>query len=400
MDTADTIDVERVRADTPSLERFVHLNHAGASPSPRPVLDAVVEHLRLEAEVGGYEAAAQVGGIERTRAAVARLLACDEGSVALTASATQAWETAFWALPWSAGDVVLTSRAEYVSNALTLLRARDLFGVEVRVLPDDPHGQVDLDALERALAAGGITLVSATHVPTQGGLVNPVEDVGVRCRAAGVPFLLDACQSAGQLPTRVDDLGCDFLAATGRKFLRGPRGTGFLYVRPELLERMSPTFLDAGSATWLGADDWAPAPGALRFELWERGVAATIGLGVAVEYALELGLDAIAARVGRLAELLRDRLDAVPGVTVQDQGVRRCGIVTFTVDGRRAEDVRDALADRGVHVWVSEAGQARFDLDRRGITSMVRASVHYMTTEDEIDRTVELVAAAAAGCEA
>ena len=390
------IDVARVRADTPSLDHHVHLNHAGSSPNPAPVVDAVVEHLRLEAEVGGYEAAAaNAGRLDAVRDSIARLLGCAAGEVALTTSATQAWETAFWSLPWAAGDVVVTSRAEYVSNALALLMARDRVGIELRVLPDDPHGQLDLDALERTLAGGPVSLVAVTHVPTQGGLVNPVEAVGARCRAAGVPFLLDACQSVGQLPTDVEELGCDLLAATGRKFLRAPRGTGFLYVRPTMLDRMSPPFTDAGSADWLSADTYEVRPGARRFELFERNVAATLGLGVAVDYALDLGLDAIAERVGWLAEGFRDRLEAVPGGVVRDLGEVRCGIVTFTVDGRAPQEVRDELFHQDVHVWVTEAGQARFDLDRRGITSMVRASLHYVTTEDELDRTVELVARAA-----
>jgi cysteine desulfurase / selenocysteine lyase len=390
---AAPIDVDRVRAETPSTARRVHLNHAGASPSPAPVLDTVLDHLRREAEIGGYEAAVErAGDLRDVHGSIGRLLGCAPDQVALAGSATEAWESAFWALPWRAGDVVLTCRAEYVSNALTLLRARERFGIEIRVVPDDRHGQLDVDALERELEDRRVALVSVTHVPTHGGLVNPAAAIGERCRAAGVPFLLDACQSVGQLPTSVDELHCDLLSATGRKFLRAPRGTGFLYVRPTVMERLDPVFTDAATATWTAAESYELQPGAQRFELFERNTAAALGLGAAIEYALELGLDAIAQRVGTLAEGLRDRLDGIPGATVRDLGRRRCGIVTFTVDGATPDDVRAELRRHDVHVWVSDAAQARLDLDDRSITSMVRASVHYLTTEDELDRAVGIVA--------
>ena len=397
MTGAGSIDVDRVRADTPGLARRIHLNHAGASPSPRPVLDATIDHLRREAEIGGYEAAAeQADAVAATYTSVARLLGCHPSEVALTTSATTAWEQAFWSLRWNPGDVVLTSHAEYVSNALSLLLARDRAGVEVRLVPDDPSGQLDADALGPMLEDPAVALVAVTHVPTQGGLVNPAAAIGARCRAAGVPFLLDACQSVGQLPTRVDELGCDLLSATGRKYLRAPRGTGFLYVRTSMLDRMSPARADAGSADWTSAATYRFVDGAKRFETWERSIAGVLGLGAAVDYALDLTLDAIAARIGPLADGFRDRLGAVPGVTVQDRGRQRCGIVTFTVDGHDPDEVRDALAGEAVNVWVTHAGQARFDLDDRGITTMVRASLHYTTTDDELDRVTDLVAAVAA----
>ena len=391
------IDVDRVRADTPGLTRRIHLNHAGASPSPQRVLDTVIDHLRLEAEIGGYEAAAaRADAVDGTYRSVARLLGCDRAEIALATSATAGWEQAFWSLPWSSGDVVLTSHAEYVSNALSLLLARDRLGIEIRVVPDDEFGQFDVHVLERMLEDPAVALVAVTHVPTQGGLVNPAAAIGVRCRAAGVPFLLDACQSVGQLPTRVDDLGCDLLSATGRKYLRAPRGTGFLYVRAAMLDAMSPVFADAGSATWTGPTTYEFAAGATRFESWERSVAGVLGLGAAVDYALDLGLEAIGARIGPLAERLRGGLDAVPGVTVRDRGRQRCGIVTFTVDGHDPEDVRTELAGQDVSVWVTSAAQARFDLDERGIETMVRASLHYTTTDDELDRVTGLVGAIAA----
>lgn len=388
------IDLDRVRADTPATAELTFLNHAGASPSPAPVLDAVIRHLRDEALIGGYEAeASRRDDIDRARQSVASLLSCDPRDVAFATSATDAWERAFWAFPWRSGDVVLTCRSEYVTNVLNLLAARDRYGIQVRTIGDGSTGAIDLDDLRTQLTDPAVRLVAMSHVPTQGGLVNPAAEVGAACRAAGVPFLLDACQSAGQIPLDVDELCCDMLTATGRKYLRGPRGTGFLYIDASLAQRLRPA--TSGGAVWSEPETYLLPDRAARFESFERSIAGVLGLGAAVDYALELGLDAIEDRVTTLAEHLRQGLSGIDGVAVRDLGSRRCGIVTFTVDGVDPIDVRDALHDQRVQLWSTGAAFARIDLPSRGIESMVRASVHYLNTDEELDRTVGLVDAIA-----
>jgi len=388
------IDLDRVRADTPATAELTFLNHAGASPSPAPVLDAVIRHLRDEALIGGYEAeASRRDDIDRARQSVASLLSCDPRDVAFATSATDAWERAFWAFPWRSGDVVLTCRSEYVTNVLNLLAARDRYGIQVRTIGDGSTGAIDLDDLRTQLTDPAVRLVAMSHVPTQGGLVNPAAEVGAACRAAGVPFLLDACQSAGQIPLDVDELCCDMLTATGRKYLRGPRGTGFLYIDASLAQRLRPA--TSGGAVWSEPESYLLPDRAARFESFERSIAGVLGLGAAVDYALELGLDAIEDRVTTLAEHLRQGLSGIDGVAVRDLGSRRCGIVTFTVDGVDPIDVRDALHDQRVQLWSTGAAFARIDLPSRGIESMVRASVHYLNTDEELDRTVGLVDAIA-----
>jgi cysteine desulfurase / selenocysteine lyase len=399
-----SIDVERARADTPACERVTHLNHAGASLTPRQVLDAQVEWLRAEAETGGYELADQrADDRQRTYDEVAALLGAGNDEIALVENATFAWHQAFWSLPLRPGDRILTCTVEYASSYVSYLQAQRRRGVAVEVIPDDEHGQVSIDALARLLddgdAGGGdsgrgpVGLVAVTHVPTNGGVVNPVEDVGRLCRAAGVPFLLDACQSVGQLPVDVEAVGCDFLAATGRKFLRAPRGIGFLYARRSLFETMDPAFLDLLGAEWVAPDRYELRPDARRFENWESNQAAIAGLREAVAYARSWGLDAIADRVGHLAEALRARLADVPGVAVHDLGTRRSGIVTFTKDGHPAGEIKEALAGQGINVSVSEPSSTRLDADRRRLPPLVRASVHYITTEAELDRVTAGVAA-------
>ena len=373
----------------------MHLNNAGAALPPRCVTEAVVAHLEREARIGGYEAAAAAAAAtEHTYDAVARLLGCAPGEIALIENATRAWDLAFYSLVFSPGDRILTSRAEYASNVIAFLQVARHTGAVVEVIDDDEAGQLDVTDLGRRLASGPgpVRLVAITHVPTQGGLVNPAAEIGRLTRAAGV-YLLDACQSAGQLRLDVSELGCDMLSVTGRKYLRAPRGTGFLYVSERLAETLEPPFLDLWSATWTGPDSYEICPGARRFETWEGDVAAKIGLGVAIDYALDIGLADIEERVGQLAARLREQLAALPGVVVRDRGSRLCGIVTFTVAGNGAAAVQQSLAASGINVSVSAAASAQFDLPARGLAEVVRASVHYYNTDAELDQLCQALRA-------
>lgn len=384
-------DVERARRDTPGVATVAHLNNAGAALPPSVVTEAVIAHLRLEAQLGGYEAAdAARDRVEAAYTAIARLIGCQPDELAVVENATRAWDMAFYSLPFKPGDRILTARAEYASNVIAFLQVARRTGAVVEVVDDDEHGQFSVADLKNRLDRdpGTARLIAMTHVPTQGGLVNPAEEVGAVARAAGVPFLLDACQSVGQLPVDVQRIGCDMLSVTGRKFLRAPRGTGFLYVRRELLEDLEPPFLDLHAATWTGPGTYEIRGDARRFENWETNYAGKIGLGTAVEYALSWGLEAIEARVTALAESLRERLRVIDGITVHDQGLRRCGIVTFTVDGVPAQEVQSRLAAQGVNTSVSLAEYARFDLPHRGLPDLARASVHYYNTDAELDRLI------------
>ena len=388
-----SIDVARARAETPGTFHVVHLNNAGSALPPQPVTEAVYAHLALEEEIGGYEAAARnAEGVERTYAAVSRLLGCGTDEVALVESATVAWALAFQTLEFQPGDRILTGTAEYASNVIAFLQATRRSGAVVEVVPDDADGQTDVTALD-AMIDERVKLIALTHIPTNGGLVNPAASVGGIARMHGVPYLLDACQAAGQMPLDVNELGCDFLTATGRKFLRGPRGTGFLYVRRDRLEGLEPRVLDLHGATLVTADRYEPRPDARRFEYWESNVAARIGLGVAVDYALDWGLDAIRERVWSLGGWLRTLLDAIPGVTLRDRGAERCGIVTFTVEGVDPDAVKAAVGAKGFNVSVSRASSTRFDMDGRGLASVARASPHYYNTEAELELFAEAVAA-------
>ncbi|MEO3753712.1 aminotransferase class V-fold PLP-dependent enzyme [Streptomyces sp. B6B3] len=387
------MDIEALRRGTPGVAHRVHLNNAGAGLLSRETLRTMTGYLELESEIGGYEAAEREGDrVDRVYVDLAELVGGRPAEIALFDNSTHAWQAAFHSLTFRPGDRILTGRAEYGSNVLTFLQAARRTGAEIVVVPDDASGQLDTTALA-GLIDDRTRLIGVTHVPTGGGLINPAAEVGRIARAAGVPFLLDATQSVGQFPVDVRRIGCDLLTATGRKFLRGPRGTGFLWVRPELLERLDPFVTEIASATWDGHRGFTWQDGARRFETWERNYAAVLGLGSAVRQALDLGLTAIGERALSLGAALRTRLAELPGVTVHDRGEHRCAIVTATVDGVPADRVAAALARHGINVSTTNPEHTQFDAEARGAHPMVRLSPHYYNTEPELDRAAETIAA-------
>ncbi|MFC7448745.1 aminotransferase class V-fold PLP-dependent enzyme [Rhodococcus daqingensis] len=387
------LDQQRLRRDTPGCLDKVFLDSAGSSLPPEPVLDAVTAHLRREAEIGGYLAAQErAADLADVKSALGELLGAQPGDLALVESATRAWTDFFYAVPLTAGDRILVTEVEYASNAIAALQRARTTGAVVEVIPSTPTGEIDLDALARMLDER-VRLVSLVHAPTNGGLVNPVREVVDLAHGVGALVLLDACQSVGQIPVDVAELGVDALSATGRKWLRAPRGTGFLYVRPELARTLEPAALDLHGAQWTDTDGYRMADDASRFEFWECGVAGRLGLGAAVRYLLELGIDEVAPAVAERAEFARAGLAAIPGATVRDLGRSRSGIVSFTVDGVAAAAVREALAAKDITVTVSGRGSTLVDMSNRDLDAVVRASPHYFNSFEDLERLVDAVAA-------
>lgn len=386
-----SLDVARARAETPGCRTVIHLNNAGAALMPLPVIKSVQDHLWLEATSGGYEAAAAAAGqIEHAYAAIARLIGGAPDEVALVENATRAWDMAFYALALRPGDVIVTGRAEYASNYLAFLQRARQDGIEIRVAPDDGSGRTDPDGVA-ALVDDRVRLIAITHVPTNGGLVNPAAEIGAVAARHGLPYLLDACQSVGQMPIDVDAIGCTMLSATGRKFLRAPRGTGFLWVHRDWIGRLHPPFIDLRSAEWTGPDTYVLRPDARRFENWESFVAGRIALGTAVDYAQDWGLDAISHRARSLADRLRNGLAALPGVTLHDKGSEKAAIVSFSLEGHDPSAVQKFCGERRINLSVSDIGSTRLDLAERGLHMINRASPHYYNSEDEIDSALSVL---------
>jgi cysteine desulfurase/selenocysteine lyase len=387
--------LKRARQDTPGCNQVLHFNNAGASLMPEPVIEAMLDHLELEARIGGYEAAAEEAArLDNFYDAAARLLNCGRDEVAFVENATRAWDMAFYSIPFQPGDRILTAQAEYASNYIAYLQVARKTGAQIEVIPNDEHGQICIEQLKNMLD-DRVKLIAITHVPTNGGLINPAKEIGQIARQAGILYLLDACQSVGQMHIDVQQIGCDFLSATGRKFLRGPRGTGFLYVRREVCQQLEPPLLDLHAATWTSADEYVIRPDARRFENWEMNLAGKLGLTAAIEYALGWGLETIAARIQLLASQLRDGLKRVAGATVLDLGMHHCGIVSFCLAGVSPLVVKQRLARQQINISVSPRQYTLLDMQERQLEHLVRASVHYYNTEQEVERFLHVLQAIA-----
>jgi cysteine desulfurase/selenocysteine lyase len=385
------LNIEQLRADTPAVAQLIHFNNAGAALMPAPVIATMTRHIQLEASLGGYEAAGQQSAeVDNVYGAIARLINAQPDEIAVIENATRAWDMAFYSLPLQPGDVVLTSTTEYAGNYIPYLQLKQQRGIEIRVIPNDEHGQVSLSALKDMLDDDRVALISLPVIATNGGPVQPIEQIGALARTAGVLFLLDACQGVGQMPIDVQKIGCHMLAATSRKYLRGPRGMGFLYVERALCQKLVPAFLDLHAASLQTADAFKIRPDARRFENWECNVAAKLGLGAAVEYALAQGIEPMWLRIQHLADYLRQRLADIPGVTPRDLGAVKSGIVTFTHCNSSAAQVQQWLAsqEKRINVTTSTFRSTLLDMQHRDLPEVSRASLHAYNTEAEIDTMI------------
>lgn len=392
-----SLDLARLRAETPGTAHGIHLNNAGASLMPSPVVEVVKGHLDLEARHGGHGAAERARDrLDAVHGSVARLIGAEADEIALTESATRAWAMAVHALALTVrpGERVLVSRAEFGANVVALRQVARRTGIRVETIPCDAQGRVDCAALQARLGPD-VRLIAATAIPSNGGLVNPVAEIGRLARTHGIPYLLDACQMVGQRPVDVAEIGCDMLAATGRKFLRGPRGTGFLYVRRDWIGRLEPAMLDHFGAP-LTPDGYTPRADARRFETYEHDHAARLGLGAAAHYAMAVGLEAIAARCAALARQLREGIAAIPGASLHDLGPDPASLVTLTLAGVPAEAARARLAEAGIAAGLSQHAAAPFDAEARRLPPLLRLSPHYYNDADEIAHTLAVLARIAA----
>jgi selenocysteine lyase/cysteine desulfurase len=387
----------QLRAETPACSEVLHFDNAGASLMPKPVTDYLHDYLRTEAHYGGYRTQAmRHEESEAFYSAAAKLLNCHSDEIAFCESATRAWDMVFYAFNFKPGDRVLTSLADYGSNFVAYQQQAKRLGVEIVIVPNDASGAVDVQQLQ-GLIDERVKLISISHIPTGGGLINPAQKIGDIAKAANIPYLLDACQSIGQLNVDVEAIGCDMACGTGRKYLRGPRGTGLLYVRKHWIDKLEPPMLDQHAADLIDAQSYRLRSDARRFEAWEQNVPGKGALAIAMNYAHEIGMVKIEQRIRALATDLRQQLNAIDGVRVMDEGHKQCGLVTFQCEPQSrsqcdAYAIKQALAQHDVHVSVSEGSGSLVNFQHRGIQRLVRASVHYFNTDDEVRRFADTIA--------
>ena len=378
-------EIQRARDETRGCDYVTHFNNAGSSLMPAPVADYLYEFLQEEEMKGGYETAASRSiELENFYVRVAELINAKPKEIAFVENATRAWDIVFYSIPLKAGDQIITVRSEYGSNVIAYLHRAKQTGAELVILENNDDGEPDTNQL-RKLINKKTKLISMSHIPTGGGLVNPASEIGAIANEYGVPYLLDACQSVGQMSVDVADIGCDFLSATGRKFLRGPRGTGFLYVKQDWIERLEPPLIDQFAANLLDEKTYLLRRDARKFENWERYFAGQAAFGRAIEYAMDFGLPKIQQRIFKMADKLREGLQEIPQLEVTDQGRLKCGIVTFRHEALDAAIIKSELARRKINVSVSSGSGSRLSFMKRGIEAVVRASIHYYNSEEELE---------------
>jgi cysteine desulfurase/selenocysteine lyase len=385
MKTIMEINIEKSRSETPGCQSVLHFNNAGAALSTSCVSNAVKEHIDLELKIGPYEAAKiNIKKTEKIYTAAANLINCKPSEIAFLENATRAWDMAFYSLEFKKGDRILTGRCEYASNYLAFLQMAKRVGVSIQIINNDHTGQIDITDLQNNID-DRVKLIAITHIPMQSGLINPAEEIGKIANHNNILYLLDATQSIGHIPIDVQKIGCDFLSATGRKYLRGPRGTGFLYARQASIVKCNPPFIDLHSAHWTDDNEYTLHPNAQRFETWEQNLAAKIGLGVAIEYANQIGISAIWDRIQKLAEQLRNQLAMIASLELYDEGNKKCGIVTFSSAHKSVPDIHQALEKLHINTSIVLQKNARLDMGKRNIPALLRASVHYYNTEEEVN---------------
>lgn len=395
------MDIHQFRQETAGCSHVIHLNNAGASLMPDVVTASIVDHIRLESTIGGYEAAAlRAPEIHHCYVQAGKLLGCRADNIAFTANATDSYTRALSSIPFERGDVILTDNDDFISNQIQFLACRKRFGIRIERIRNAPGGGVDLEDLDTKLRTLQPRLLAITHIPTNSGLVQPVGRIAEVYGAYAQTFpdktwyILDACQSAGQMKLDVTSLRCDFLSVTSRKFLRGPRGTGFLFVSDRALDAgLEPLFIDMRGADWVAPDVYQPRPGAIRFEDWEFAYALILGTGTAIGYCLDIGEDRIWERVRYLSRRLRDGLSGLGGIRLLDRGPEVGGLVTFTIPGADPTYLLTELSKRTINVVGTYKRFAVIDFADKGVEWAIRASPHYFNTEGELDTLVQAMGA-------
>jgi selenocysteine lyase/cysteine desulfurase len=392
-------EIAAFRKETTGCSHVNHLNNAGASLMPDVVTESILEHIKLESEIGGYEASAlRADAIQQFYVRAAKLVNCNASNIAFTASATDSYTRALSSVPFRPGDVVLTDNDDYISNQIQFLSCQKRFGIKIVRIKNASVGGVDLQDLEEKLFTLQPALLAITHIPTNSGLVQPVKNIGEiysryeKTHGDKTWYILDACQSAGQMKLDVTELKCDFLSVTNRKFLRGPRGTGFLYISDKVLQYgLEPLFIDMRGAEWIEKDLYKPMADARRFEDWEFAYALVLGSSLAIEYCLNIGEDKIWGQVTLLSGYMRNELAGIDRIRVLDKGPEVGAAVTFNVQGSRPGYIVDELLKRKINVVASLRDYAVIDFDEKKVEWAIRASPHYYNTMEEIDSCIDAV---------
>ncbi|MBL7876461.1 MAG: aminotransferase class V-fold PLP-dependent enzyme [Cyclobacteriaceae bacterium] len=387
------MNITLLRSETPGCETKIHFNNAGASLMPQPVLEAITGHIHLEAITGGYEAAdKKAKDIEGFYESTANLLNCRASNIAFTSSATNSFARALSCIPFAVGDSILLANEDYISNQIAFLSLQKRFKIKILRAASLPTGGVDVADMKKLIDAHHPKLVSLTHVPSNSGMIQPVEEVGKLCKERDLYYLVDGCQSVGQIPVNVQKIHCDFLSGTLRKFLRGPRGAGFLYVSDKIIDqKLEPLFIDMRGADWISENEYTPRMDARRFEDWELPYSLLLGSKAAIAYANNIGLEEIQIRNKHLCEMVRQGVSENPNLRLLDIGANQSSIITLALANQKATDVLQSLRSKNINTSVAHRSFALIDFDVKQVDWALRISPHYYNTETEVETLLSAI---------
>lgn len=387
------MNVETIRKDITDCDAKIFLNSAGASLMPKTVLEKISQYLKEEEKIGGYLLQDnQAQKLEEFYSEASKLINAQPHNLALTHDATDAYIKALSCIPFESNDVIVTTDDDYGSNQIQFMSLQKRLGIQIKRIKTLENGDLDISNFADLVDKHNPKLVAASHVPTNSGLIQNIKAIGEICNNKQILFLVDACQSIGQLQVDVHEIKCDFLTATGRKFLRGPRGTGFLYVSDKVLNLdYYPLFIDGKGATWKTASEFEIEPSAKRFETWERSCALQMGLIEALKYLNRIGVDKVEAYNSNLMEHFRRNLSSISGVVLYDKGSKKCNILTFNKHNKSLEEISTALKSNNVFFSVSHKHWGVIDFEKKGVEWLIRLSPHYFNTIEEIDKASEII---------
>lgn len=388
-----TMNIDLIRSQTKGLDGKLFFNSAGSSLMQDQVVEAMQDYLKQERMMGGYATAAiNEDSVQNFYKQAALLIKCKEKNIAFTTSAGDAYNQALYSIPFKSGDIIITTNNDYISNQLSFISLQKRFNVKIVRVKDLDSGGMDTKDCLKKIETLQPKLVAITHIPTSSGLVQDIYSIAPTCKASNAYYLIDTCQSIGQLNVSVKDLSCDFLTATGRKFMRGPRGSGFLYVSDRVLdEELTPLFIDQGGAEWTEEFGFKLVDSAKRFERWEKNFAAVVGLAKAIELINEIGIKNIEKRNQSLQAFARNHLADLSTIECTDVGENLCSIITFTGKDGSINKIEELFRRNNVQYSISGINSALIDFSKRHLTQVVRISPNYFNTEQEILELVDLL---------
>jgi cysteine desulfurase / selenocysteine lyase len=373
-----------------------YLNNAGAGIMSTKTYEVIINYLKLEREIGAYHAAAKSKTLsDNFYINAAKLINANSPSeIAYMDSASRGWNMIVYGTPLKKGDTILTLSSEFGTNLITLFNYAKLNDFKVCVIKCDINGSFLIEEIENKLKEGA-KLIAISHAVAHGSIINPVEEIGKLAKKYGAYYIVDGCQTVGQIKVDVQSIQCDAYMTTGRKWLCGPRGTGFLYVKSS--SQMRTTQLDLASADLIFDDNLnliriEVRNDAKQFELWEKSFANLLGLSSAIEECLESKIEVISVKIQELSNKLRFAASSNENIKLIGKTISLSGILGFYLDDYSKESyVQNEFDKFDLRISTMSDWDCPMHFPKNGANKIFRLSPHFYTDNDTIEKACEII---------